>query len=80
MKLKVNVRCELVDSKVMIQQKVMVEMKERNKQCVECERNAADQTWNGLVQLRQRRERAMEREVCLWSSTHLPKVTRLEDS
>ena len=55
-KLKVTVRAELSDSSIQFQQRVLVTMKEKNRQCVECERSAADQTWQSIVQLRQKRE------------------------
>ena len=56
LKLKVTVRADLADSAVSFQQRVLVELRERNKQCVECERSFANQTWQAVVQLRQKRE------------------------
>lgn len=54
LKLAVDVECAVLDEKVRVAQKHIVEFKISHKQCVECIRENTDHTWGACVQIRQR--------------------------
>jgi hypothetical protein len=56
MRLKVEIEFErgVLDDKVTLRQKTIVEYVIKNKQCHDCIREATDHTWGALLQLRQR--------------------------
>lgn len=49
-----DIECPVLDGKLNLRQKVVVEFTVHNKQCMDCIRGATDHTWEGLVQVRQR--------------------------
>jgi nonsense-mediated mRNA decay protein 3 len=53
LKVSVDVEHSVMDDKVKLRQKAVVEFVIKNKQCMECIREATDHSWQGLVQLRQ---------------------------
>lgn len=54
LKVAVDIECPVLDGKLNLRQKVVVEFVVHNKQCLDCIRGATDHTWEGLVQVRQR--------------------------
>eukprot|EP01041_Mallomonas_annulata_P002263 gene2263-4403_t len=54
LKVAVDVEAEVLDNKVKMQQRLVVEFIIKNKQCMECIRDATDHSWVALIQLRQR--------------------------
>lgn len=54
LKVAVDIETGVLDEKVRVAQKILVEFKVANKQCVECIRENTDHTWGACVQLRQR--------------------------
>ncbi len=55
LKLRVTVKAEIIDASVTVQQRCLVTLVERNKQCGDCNKQFTNQTWSGIVQLREKR-------------------------
>ena len=53
-KVAVDVEKSVLDEKMLVRQKVVVEFTIKHKQCMECIREATDHSWGSLIQLRQR--------------------------
>ena len=54
LKVNVHIEKEVLDEKIRISQRVVVEFIVNSKQCIECIRESTDHTWGSLVQVRQR--------------------------
>ena len=50
----VDIESGVMDEKIRVAQKLIVEFKITNKQCIECIRENTDHTWGACLQLRQR--------------------------
>jgi len=55
LKLKLVVRASLIVADVEVQQRCLVTFVERNKQCEDCNKEFQNQTWQAIVQLREKR-------------------------
>eukprot|EP01038_Epipyxis_sp_PR26KG_P006742 gene6742-9237_t len=53
MKISVNIERAVMDDKIKLQQNLVIEYVIKNKQCLECIREATDHTWGALIQVRQ---------------------------
>ena len=54
LKINVNIEKEVLDEKLRLSSRIVVEFVVRSKQCIECIRESTDHTWGSLVQVRQR--------------------------
>jgi nonsense-mediated mRNA decay protein 3 len=54
LKIAVDIEKPVLDGKMNIQQRVIIEYIVRNKQCLECIREASDHSWGAMIQLRQK--------------------------
>ena len=54
LKIAVDIESGVLDEKLRVAQKLIVEFKISNKQCVDCIRENTDHTWGACLQLRQR--------------------------
>lgn len=53
LKLSADIEREVMDEKIRLRQRVIVDFKIVNRQCVDCTRDATEHTWTALVQVRQ---------------------------
>jgi nonsense-mediated mRNA decay protein 3 len=53
LKVSLDIERGVMEDKVKLRQKLVVEFVVKNKQCIDCIREATDHTWQGLVQVRQ---------------------------
>ena len=54
LKINVNIEKEVLDEKLRLSSRIVVEFVVKSKQCIECIRESTDHSWGSLVQVRQR--------------------------
>jgi nonsense-mediated mRNA decay protein 3 len=54
LKISVDVESDVLDDKVKLQQKAVIEFVVKHKQCMECIREATDHSWGAMIQIRQK--------------------------
>jgi len=54
LKISVDIESEVLDDKVKLQQKAVIEFVVKHKQCMECIREATDHSWGAMIQIRQK--------------------------